>query len=241
MPVRAAGSRARPDPLRAGQHGARVGLPHVVGDDPGEGRLQAGQGRPGEAQPRHRPEGDGLHPRRFGEDRGRHRARAARRPRVPGVPARPRRADRDASRRRGGQSPGPRQLAGGPRRRRAVRDPPPRGGLPRRQQGLGVPRRQGGRGGPGRRLRPQLDRPSARRRRAARRGVGVQEAEGRPCGGPRTRDRFRDQGPPRRCAGRGLPDGRARRDRRDRGTGRVRPRHRARRVLRLLCRGPAAR
>ena len=119
-----------------------------------------------------------------------------RRPRLPGVPARPRRADRDASRRRGGQSPGPRQLAGGPRRRRAVRDPPPRGGLPRRQQGLRVPRRQGGRGGPGRRLRPQLDRPSARRRRAARRGVGVQEAEGRPCGGPRTRDRVRDREPP---------------------------------------------
>ena len=61
MPVRAAGSRARPDPFGAGQHGARVGLPHVVGDDPGEGRLQAGQGGPGEAQPRHRPEGDGLH------------------------------------------------------------------------------------------------------------------------------------------------------------------------------------
>ena len=45
MPVRAAGSRARPDPVRAGQHGARVGLPHVVGDDPREGQLQAGQGR----------------------------------------------------------------------------------------------------------------------------------------------------------------------------------------------------
>ena len=62
--------------------------------------------------------------------------------------------------------------------------------------------------------------------------IGVPAAEGRPCGGPRTRDRVRDRGPPRRCAGRRLPDGRARRDRRDRGTGRVRPRHRARRVLR---------
>ena len=56
------------------------------------------------------------------------------------------------------------------RRRRAVRDPPPRGGVPRRPEGLGVPRRQGGRRGPGRRLRPRLDRPAARRRGAARRG-----------------------------------------------------------------------
>ena len=58
-------------------------------------------------------------------------------------------------------------------------------------------------------------------------------AEGRPCGGPQARDRVRDRRSPRRCAGRGLPDGRARRDRRDRRAGRLRPRHRARRVLRL--------
>ena len=96
LPVRAAGPRARRDPVGPGQHVARFGLPHGVGNDPGPGEPRAGHGGPGEAEPRHRPEGDGLHPRRLGADRRRHRACAPRRPRLPALPARPRRADRDA-------------------------------------------------------------------------------------------------------------------------------------------------
>ena len=112
MPVRAAGSRARPDAVGPGQHVARVGLPHRVRDDPGEGQLRAGQGRPGAAQPRHRPEGAWCRRSALRSGPGVAIARALREdPEYPALPARARRADRDAARRRGGQSPGPRQRA----------------------------------------------------------------------------------------------------------------------------------
>ena len=136
------------------------GFPTAWGTIRDTGEPRAGQSGPGEAEPRHRPEGDGLHPRRLGADRRRHRACAARGPRVPALPARPRRADRDVARRRGGPPARSRRRDRGHGRRRAVRDPPPRRGVPRRPEGLGVPRRQGGRRGPGRRLRPCLDRRS---------------------------------------------------------------------------------
>ena len=87
--------------------------------------------------------------------------------------------------------------------------------------------------GPVVRLRPCLDRPSARRRGAARRGERDPAQQGRACGGPQARDGVRDLRSPRRRGDRHIDRGRARRDRRDRGTGRLRPRHRARRGLRL--------
>ena len=119
-------------------------------------------------------------------------------------------------------------------RRGAVRDPPPRRGVPGRPEGLGVPRRQGGRRGPGLATSTM---PRSSQLLAGEELLAEETRdparEGRACGGPQARDGVRDLRSPRRRGGRHLAVGRARRDRRDRGAGRLRPRHRARRGLRL--------
>ncbi len=74
------------------------GFPTSFGTISGQGHLQAGQGRPGAAQPRHRSQGDGGHAQCLGAHRRGHRPRAARGSGIPGVPAGARRADGDACR-----------------------------------------------------------------------------------------------------------------------------------------------
>ena len=96
------------------------GFPTTFGTIRETGHLQAGQGGPGQAQPRHRSSGAGGHPQRFGSHRCGHRPRAARGSGIPGPPARARRADRHVAGRRGGPSPGSGQCDGGHRRRRVL-------------------------------------------------------------------------------------------------------------------------
>ena len=193
-------------------------------------------------EPRHRPEGDGLQPRRFGADRRRHRPRAARGPRVPGRPARPRRADRDAARRRGGPPARSRQPRSRPRGVGVLYVTHHLGEVFRVAKKVSV-FRDGKVVGAG--PVADFDHASIVHLLAGEELLAEESGdpapEGRACGGPQARDGVRDRRSPRRGGGRHLAGGRARRDRRDRGAGRLRPRHRARRGLRLAAARRAAR
>ena len=110
MPVRAAGSRARPDVVGASTtwRWGRA-FPPRSERSAGKASRTSRPRRTWRGSTSTSIRGARVDAQRVRAHRRGHRARAARGSRIPGLPARARRADRDAAGRRGGPSAGPRQ------------------------------------------------------------------------------------------------------------------------------------